>query len=74
MIVLMTIQDIMMKPVHDIIQLYHRWAGTHPIPSTNQNEEYTAKSNLQPYPQRSHLKTKSQVRLSILILSKALPD
>jgi hypothetical protein len=26
------IQDIMMKPVHDIIQHYHHWMGTHPIP------------------------------------------
>jgi hypothetical protein len=39
------IQDIMMKPVHDIIQCYHRWPGTHPIPPTNQEEEYMAKSN-----------------------------
>jgi hypothetical protein len=41
----MTIQDIMMKPVHDIIQRYHCWLGTHPIPLTNQEEEHTAKSN-----------------------------
>jgi hypothetical protein len=41
----MMIQDIMMKPVHDIIQRYHHWPGTHPIPPTNQKEEYTAKSN-----------------------------
>jgi hypothetical protein len=39
------VQDIMMKPIHDIIQRYHRWPGTHPIPPTNQEEEYTAKSN-----------------------------
>jgi hypothetical protein len=39
------IQDIMMKPVHDIIQRYHLWPGTYPIPPTNQKEEYTAKSN-----------------------------
>jgi hypothetical protein len=28
----MTIQDIMMKPVHDIIQRYHRKPRMHPIP------------------------------------------
>jgi hypothetical protein len=39
------IQDIMMKPVYDIIQHYHCWSGTYPIPPTNQKEEYTAKSN-----------------------------
>jgi hypothetical protein len=38
------IQDIMMKPVHDIIQHYHRWPGTYPIPPTNQKEVYTVKS------------------------------
>jgi hypothetical protein len=41
----MTIKDIMMKPVHDIIQRYHRWPGKYPIPPTNQKEEYAAKSN-----------------------------
>jgi hypothetical protein len=42
----MMIQDIMMKPVHDIIQRYHCWPGM-PIPfhQTNQEEEYMAKSN-----------------------------
>jgi hypothetical protein len=45
MIVLTTIQDIMMKPIHDILQHYHHWLGTHPIPPTNQEEEYMAKSN-----------------------------
>jgi hypothetical protein len=39
------IQDIMMKVVHDIIQHYHCWPGTDTIPPTNQQEEYTAKSN-----------------------------
>jgi hypothetical protein len=39
------IQDIMMKPVHDIIQRYHRWPEMCPIPPTNQKEEYTAKSS-----------------------------
>jgi hypothetical protein len=38
MIVLMMIQDI-------IIQRYHRWPGMYPIPQTNQEEEYMAKSN-----------------------------
>jgi hypothetical protein len=73
MIVLTVIQDIMMKPVHDIIQRYHHWPGTHSIPPTNQEEEYTAKSNLQPCPQRSYLKIMPQARLSILILSKTYP-
>jgi hypothetical protein len=44
-IVLTMIQDIIIKPVHDIIQRYYRSPGTHPIPPTNQEEEYTAKSN-----------------------------
>jgi hypothetical protein len=48
----------MMKPVHDIIQCYHRWPGTYPIAPTNQKEEYTAKSNYQPCPQMSHMKIK----------------
>jgi hypothetical protein len=41
----MTIQDIMMKPVHDINQHDHYWLGTHPIPPTNQEAENKAKSN-----------------------------
>jgi hypothetical protein len=39
------INDIMMKPVQDIIQCYHCWPGTHPIPTTNQEEEYMTKLN-----------------------------
>jgi hypothetical protein len=39
------IQDIMMKTIHDIIQHYYRWSGTHPIPLSNLKEEYTAKLN-----------------------------
>jgi hypothetical protein len=39
------IEDIMMKPVHDIIERHHRRLGTYPIPPTNQEEEYTAMSN-----------------------------
>jgi RecA/RadA recombinase len=35
---LMTIQDIMMKLVHDIIHHYHHLPGTHLIPPTNQEE------------------------------------
>jgi hypothetical protein len=49
------------KLVHDIIQRYRHWPGTYPILPTNQKEEYTAKSNLQPYPQMSHLKTQPWV-------------
>jgi hypothetical protein len=33
----------MMKPVHDIVQHYHRWPGMYPIPPTNQEEEYTVR-------------------------------
>jgi hypothetical protein len=39
------IQDIMIKPIHDITQRDHHWPGMHPIPPTNQEEEYMAKSN-----------------------------
>jgi hypothetical protein len=54
------IQDIMMKPVYDIIQHYHHWPGTHPIPLTNQEEVNTTKSSKQSCPQKTHLKTESQ--------------
>jgi hypothetical protein len=37
--------DIIIKPVHDITQRDHRLLGTHPIPPTNKEEEYMAKSN-----------------------------
>jgi hypothetical protein len=30
----------MMKHVHDIIQRYHHWPGTHPIPPSNQVKGY----------------------------------
>jgi hypothetical protein len=39
------IQDVMIKLVHAIIQRDHLWLGMHPIPLTNQEKEYTAKSN-----------------------------
>jgi hypothetical protein len=39
------IQDVMIKPVHNITWYDHHWLGTHPIPPTNQEEAYTAKSN-----------------------------
>jgi hypothetical protein len=37
------IQNIMMKPVHNIIQRYHRWLGTHLIPPTKPENKATSK-------------------------------
>ena len=39
------IQDVMMKPVHDITRHCHHWPESDHTPLTNQKEECVAKSN-----------------------------
>jgi hypothetical protein len=43
MIVLTTIQDVMIKLIHNIIYHDHHWPGTHRIQLNNQEEGYTDK-------------------------------
>ena len=50
------IQDVMMKPVHDITWHCHRWPESDPTPPTNQEVRYSAMSDQLSCPQRSHLK------------------
>ena len=73
---LTTIHNVTMKPVRDITLHLHHLLVMDPIPPTSQAEACTAKSNQQFDPKTSHLQSKfmPQVRLSILILSKAYPS
>ena len=59
----MTIQDVTMKPVHDITRHCHRRPEPNPIPPTNQGVKYTAKSSQLPDLQTYHLKRKLSHKL-----------